>query len=175
MTSHPHSARPRAHRGITLLEAMATMAVVVFGILGVSLVVLASSKQNRRNLVQAQASLIAEQELERIVAQRCAAQPPAAPCANIAALDNTTRTVWWSSNGTPREVAPGVGDPARLRYEVAVDVDPPFEGQEVGSPAVSRMVTGQVLANAVNVRVTVSWLDADRGRRAVALQTRMAQ
>jgi hypothetical protein len=154
---------------------MATMAVVVFGILGVSLVVLASSKQNRRNLIHAQAGLIAEQELERIVAMRCTAEPPAAPCASVIALDRTTRTVWWSSNGTPREVAPGAGDPARLRYEVAVDVDPPFEGQETGSPLLTRMVAGQPLANVINVRVTVSWLDPDLGRRAVALQTRMAQ
>ncbi|MBZ4415267.1 hypothetical protein K8638_02080 [Myxococcus sp. RHST-1-4] len=154
---------------------MATMAVVVFGILGISLVVLASSKQNRRNLIHAQAGLIAEQELERIVSMRCAAPPPAAPCANVAALDDTTRTVWWSSNGTPREVAPGAGDPERLRYEVAVDVDPPFEGQETGSPVLNRLVAGQPLSSVVNVRVTVSWLDADLGRRAVALQTRMAQ
>lgn len=164
----------RTRRGVTLLEAMATMTVVVFGILGVALAVLASARQNRRNLIQAQAGLIAEQELERISAMKCVTPAPARPCANIEALDRQTRPVWWSSNGTPRDVIPGAGDPVRLKYDVAVDVDPPMEGEERGSPQLVRVVASQTLLNVVNVRVTVSWLDADAGRRAVALQTRMS-
>ncbi|MFY2564358.1 type IV pilus modification PilV family protein [Corallococcus terminator] len=164
----------RARRGVTLLESMATMTVVVFGILGVALAVLASSKQNRRNLIQAQAGLIAEQELERITAMTCATPAPGRPCANIEALDRSIRSVWWSSNGTPRDTVPGAGDPVRLKYDVAVDVDPPMEGDERGSPQLNRTIATQALINVVNVRVTVSWRDPDAGRRAVALQTRMS-
>ncbi|WP_228556643.1 hypothetical protein [Myxococcus sp. AB025B] len=168
--------KPLRHsrRGATLLEAMATMVVVVFGILGIALAVLASAKQNRRNLIQAQAGLIAEQEMERITAMRCATPAPGRPCENIEALDRDRHEVWWSANGTPRYLAPGAGEPVRMKYDVAVDVDPPMEGEEAGTPSLARdVLPGLRLANVVNVRVTVSWTDQDKVLRAVALQTRM--
>lgn len=173
----------RARRGTTLLEAIATMAVLVVGILAVSMTVLAASRQNRRNLIQSQASLIAEQELERITAMGCTG-PVASPCGNIQAMDGRTSQVWWASDGEPRSQAPLAGDPPRLRFDIAVDVDPnaanQYEGTARGSPALDRTEGGQALQQVINVRVTVSWRDTllpgfatSPLRRAVALQTRM--
>ncbi|MCP3144154.1 hypothetical protein [Pyxidicoccus xibeiensis] len=175
-----HGGRPR--RGATLLEAMATMVVVVIGILGVALIVLAAARQNRRNLIQAQAGLIAERELERITAMGCTGVMPT-PCSNIQALDGSTRQLWWAADGEPQAQAPSAGE-TRLRFDVAVDVDPNamggFEGTARGSPAVDRMVGGLQLQQVVNVRVLVTWPDTllngfgtNSRRRAVALQTRM--
>ncbi|MFP2928030.1 hypothetical protein ACLESO_23080 [Pyxidicoccus sp. 3LG] len=171
-----------ASRGATLLEAIATMVVLLIGILGVALTVLAASRQNRRNLIQAQASLIAEQELERITAMGCTGLP-ASPCSNIQALDGSTRQVWWAAGGMPRTQAPGAGQPPRLRFDVAVDVDPgpggTYEGNARGSPPVNRLVGATQLQEVINVRVLVSWPDmpltglSANARRAVALQTRM--
>lgn len=172
----------RARRGATLMESMATMVVLIFGIMGVTLTVLAASRQNRRNLTQAQASLIAERELERITALGCTGVAPAPLCGNIQALDGTTRTLWWAADGEPSETAPPPGLP-RLQFDVAVDVDPGpgglFEGIAMGSPPVNRVVAGQMLEQVINVRVLVSWRApqllgiADTTRYAVALQTRM--
>lgn len=182
--SSPLQRRKGGPRGATLMEAMATMVVLVVGILAVSLTVLAASRQNRRNLIQAQASIIAERELERIVAMGCTGVPPNALCGNIQDLDGTTRQFWWAADGEPKTVAPPAGQP-RLRFDVAVDVDPgpggAFEGIARGSPAVDRVVNGQQIMQVINVRVLVSWLDPTLtgvgapSRRAVALQTRMTQ
>ncbi|HZI13286.1 MAG TPA: hypothetical protein VE153_23090 [Myxococcus sp.] len=167
----------RARRGTTLLEAIATMAVLVVGIMAVSMTVLAASRQNRRNLAQSQASLIAEQELERITAMGCTG-PDTSPCGNIQALDGNTRQVWWATDGEPRAQGPG------QRFDIALDVDPnasnQYEGSARGSPALDRTEGGQQLRQVINVRVTVSWQDTllpgfgtTPLRRAVALQTRM--
>jgi hypothetical protein len=68
-------------------------------------------------------------------------------------------------------------------YHVDVDVDgfgncnggSCFEGNETGAPVLARtLVPGQPPAHILNVRVTVSWLERDRPRQAVALQTRVA-
>ncbi|WP_163990437.1 type IV pilus modification PilV family protein [Pyxidicoccus caerfyrddinensis] len=169
--------RSRRHaRGITLLETIATAAVLMVGILGVLTVLVATSRQNRRNNNQTQATLIAEQELERIVALRCMGSD-AAPCSNIQALDDSVRQVWWSANSEMAEVAPAAGSTPRMQYTVAVDVDPPVEGGEEGSPSLTRLVAGQSLPTGmiVNVRVTVSWKEPSVPRRAVALQTRMSR
>jgi type II secretory pathway pseudopilin PulG len=164
-------------RGATLLEAMATMAVLVVGIMAVAMTVLAASRQNRRNLMQSQAGLIAEQELERILAMGCSG-PVASPCSNIQNLDGNTRQVWWATDGQPRASGPG------QRFDIALDVDPnasnQFEGTATGSPPVNRNEGGFTLQQVINVRVTVSWQDTllpgfgtSPLRRAVALQTRM--
>lgn len=167
-----------------MVEAMATMLVLVVGILAVSLTVLAASRQNRRNLIQAQASIIAERELERIVAMGCTGLAPNPLCGNIQALDGNTRQLWWAADGQPQSTLPAPGQP-RLQFDVAVDVDPgpggAFEGVAQGNPPVNRVVNGQQLIQVVNVRVVVSWLDptltgvGPLTRRAVALQTRMTQ
>lgn len=178
--SRPRQGRAGGPRGATLMEAMATMVVLIVGILAVSLTVLAASRQNRRNLIQTQASVIAERELERIIAMGCTGVAPT-PCSNVQALDGFTRPLWWAASGQPQEVAPGVGQ-TRLRFDVAVDVDPNvaglYEGIAQGSPAVNRFIDGQQLQQVINVRVLVSWQDSVTGlsagtRRAVALQTRM--
>jgi hypothetical protein len=155
---------------------MATAVVLLVGILGVLLVLVAASRQNRRNNTQTQAQLIAEQELERIVALRCRG-PEGATCSNIQQLDDSVRQVWWSANGQMSEVAPPPGAPTQMQYTVAVDVDPPVEGGEQGSPSLTRTVSGIALpaGQLVNVRVTVSWQEPSFPRRAVALQTRMSR
>jgi hypothetical protein len=181
--SRPRQGKVGRHRGATLMEAMATMVVLIVGILAVSLTVLAASRQNRRNLIQAQASVIAERELERIIAMGCTGVPPAAPCVNVQNLDGFTRQMSWAVSGLPQEVVPGSPPPPGLLFDVAVDVDPDaaglFEGVAMGSPALNRFVDGQQLQQVINVRVLVSWQDnlmsglAPDTRRAVVLQTRM--
>lgn len=169
--------RSRRHaRGLTLLETMATAAVLMVGILGVLTVLVAASRQNRRNNNQTQASLIAEQELERIVSLRCLGDD-ASPCSNIQVLDDSVRRVWWTANGDMTEVEPAAGTTPQMLYTVAVDVDPPVEGGEQGSPSLTRPVAGLTLSAGmiVNVRVTVSWQEPSFPRRAVALQTRMSR
>ncbi|QSQ28367.1 hypothetical protein JY651_33895 [Pyxidicoccus parkwayensis] len=155
---------------------MATAAVLMVGILGVLIVLVAASRQNRRNNNQTQASLIAEQELERIVSLRCKGND-ASPCSNIQALDDSVRRVWWSANGDMSEVAPAPGATPQMEYTVAVDVDPPYEGGEQGVPSLTRTEAGISLPAGmiVNVRVTVSWAEPSAPRRAVALQTRMSR
>lgn len=174
--SRVHSPSWRHARGLSLLESMATAVVLMVGILGVLLVLVASSRQNRRNNNQTQATLIAEQELERIVAMRCKGLDTS-PCSNIQALDRSVREVWWSANGQMSEDEPANAPEDQVVYTVAVDVDPPVEGNEAGSPSLSRTVAGIPLPAGliVNVRVTVSWVEPSFPRRAVALQTRMSQ
>ncbi|WP_240359062.1 type IV pilus modification PilV family protein [Pyxidicoccus trucidator] len=161
---------------------MATMVVLIVGILAVSLTVLAASRQNRRNLIQAQASVIAERELERIIAMGCTGVPPT-PCSNVQGLDGFTRRMAWAVSGQPQEVVVPGPVPPGLLFDVAVDVDPNlaglYEGVAMGSPALNRFVDGQQLQQVINVRVLVSWQDnlmsglAPDTRRAVVLQTRM--
>ncbi|MCP3103090.1 hypothetical protein LZ198_29845 [Myxococcus sp. K15C18031901] len=168
----------RGARGLSLLEALATAAVLALGIVGVMSTLHAASKQNRRNNIQNQATLIAEQELERIVGLRCDGVSTTSPCANIQALDGRARKVYWSANGEPSDAPPLPGAPPSLLYTVAVDVDPPFEATETGSPSLTRTATPPAslpLNAVVNVRVTVSWAEPRSSRRAVALQTRMSR
>lgn len=160
--------RARLQRGITLIETMATMAILTVGLLAVSLTVLQTVKSNRRSLSQAQASVLAERELESIVAMGCRASALANACANITALDGTERgPFYWTADGAMTDVEPT--EPAR-QYQVLVDVDPPAEDGETGAPAFDG-----VSPNIINVRVTVRWQEANEDQfEAVALQTRMA-
>lgn len=163
-------------RGVSLLEAMVTAAVLMLGIGTVASTVVAVSRLNRRNLAQAQAYTIAEWYLESITRIGCG--PPATPsCPAIRNKDRTTDVVYWSASGAPTTKAPTAGDPElRRQYRVSVDVDPPFEGDEGGDPQLGRNVAGVVLSQTVNVRVTVSWSDDVSGTasHAVALQTRVS-
>ncbi|WP_426757104.1 type IV pilus modification PilV family protein [Myxococcus sp. Y35] len=174
----PH--RRRHARGLSLLETAATAAVLMLGILGILLTLLTASRHNRRNNNLNQATLIAEQELERVVNLRCVGEPVADPCINIKQLDDTWRDVWWSANGRMSETPPLPDAPPQVAYRLSVDVDPPFEGGETGAPALTRAIAlphgGTIpLHQVVNVRITVSWREEpDAPRRAVALQTRMA-
>ncbi len=173
------STRDRNARGLSLLETAATAAVLLLGILGIMLTLLTTSRHNRRNNNLHQATLIAEQELERVVNLRCVGDPVGDPCVNIKQLDNSLREVWWSANGRMTETAPLPGSTPQQAYLLVLDVDPPFEGNERGAPALTRPVEphGTVIPaeQVVNVRVTVSWAEEPGApRRAVALQTRMA-
>lgn len=173
--------RFHAHpRGLSILETIATAAVLMLGILGIMLTLGAASRHNRRNNNLSQANLIAEQELERVVNLRCVGEPLNDPCVNIKQLDNTGRDVWWSANGRMTETPPLPGATPQMAYTLTLDVDPPFEGAETGEPALNRAIplphaSNLALHQVVNVRVTVSWMEEPGApRRAVALQTRMA-
>ena len=154
-----------SRRGITLVESMATMAILAFGLAAVGMTVSGTAKLNRRNLMQAQALVVAERELERVTELGCDGLVELDPCANLKALNGAVLApVFWSANGRV-EAAAGTS-PSRTRFDVALDVDPPFEGAETGAPRLS--------GNVVNVRVIVSWDERDRPKQAVALQTRVA-
>ncbi|MCP3136546.1 type IV pilus modification PilV family protein [Pyxidicoccus xibeiensis] len=169
----------RQQRGITLLEVMATMAVMLLGVSAAMLVVNQTSQSNRRTLTATQAQLIAEQELENIASRGCTVDPP---CANLAALDNTNYRVWQTSMGELRRAPPPAALEAR-EYEVVIDVDSrvlatSIEAGSVGSPPVSRdLIPGTAGSggNVANVRVSVSWVERNSTeRQVVVLQTRMA-
>ncbi len=172
----PSRAGRSGSRGFTLVETVMMAAVLTLGLAGAAQVVVASATLGRRNLAQTQASLIAERELERLIATGCDNLNQDLPCANIIALDHTTRSVWWSANGDAYETAPAVGDPLRREYRIALDVDSPssFEGLERGDPDLTRSLAGSGAGNQVNARVEVSWTEPNRPRQVVVLQTRIA-
>lgn len=161
----------RQPRGISLIETVATIAILVGGVGAVGMTVSGASKVNRRNLLQSQALVLAERELERLVQLGCDGLVVADPCANLKAMDQATLPpVFWSANG---KVEAGAG-PGRTRFDLQVDVDPPFDDGETGAPRLSRALANGEAGQVVNVRVTVSWPEADRATQAMALQTRVA-
>ncbi|GEN07727.1 prepilin-type N-terminal cleavage/methylation domain-containing protein [Myxococcus fulvus] len=172
------SSRLQASRGVTLLEVLATMAVMLVGIAAVMMLVTQISASNRRTLTAAQAQLIAERTLEGIMSEGCTATPP---CANLSTWDNRRTTVWQTAAGELQTVAPAAGVVSR-EYEVAVDIDSPsaglpgsIENGAAGLPAINRQLGGGLPGNVANVRVSVSWLERGRqGRQVVVMQTRMA-
>lgn len=149
-------------------------AVLALGLASAMHVATASAAFSRRNLAQTQATLIAERELERLIAMGCDDLIYDQPCNNLQAFDNTTRSVWWSADGEAYVDPPGATDPPRREYQVSVDVDPPYEGDELGEPNLRRPLAGAGAGRQVNVRVQVSWTEPGRPRQVVALQTRMA-
>lgn len=159
--------------GVSLVEALATMAILVGGVGAVGMTVSGTAKLNRRNLMQSQALVIAESELERVTQAGCDGVVPLDPCANLKALDGVVLPpVYWSANGKV-ETTNGVGF-QRARFDIELDVDPPFEASETGAPRLNRPLAGTEAGNVVNVRVIVTWAEQDRPRQAMALQTRVA-
>ncbi|MGV3621727.1 MAG: hypothetical protein ACO1OB_12960 [Archangium sp.] len=159
-------------RGATLVEALMAMVVAAVGVSGVASVLIASSKMVRRNQLHQQALTIAQRQLEGIASMGCSSDP-AALCANIQALDGPQNTVWLSPDSTMRTTAPTANDTGQREFTVLVDVDPPYEGTERGSPAIDRPLFNTARGSVVNVRVTVAWREGTRVE-AEALQTRMA-
>jgi len=163
-------------RGAGLIEVMATMAVMTFGILALGLTVSQTATQTRRNLSATQAQMVAERVLEGIVQEGCTGTIESGPCTNLIARE-APRDFWVSAAGEVAEVqstAPGLN---QRRYHVSVDVDPPYENPAVahGSPPVDRqLVPGAPPGNVVNVRVSVTWQEPGRPTQAVALQTRVS-
>jgi type II secretory pathway pseudopilin PulG len=174
------AAQVKPRRGVTFIEVMASMGVMAMGIAAISSLVLASTSQNRRTLAQAQAEAVAQRELERIVALGCSnGTSDTAFCDNIRALDRTGYQVAW---GAASQIGSSPSNSTR-QYRVDIDVDGPglcngapcFEGSETGAPLLSRqLVPGQPAPRVLNVRVIVSWVERERPRQAVVLQTRVA-
>jgi len=174
------TAKVRPRRGVSFIEVLAAMGVMAMGIAAISSLVLATSAQNRRSLAQAQAEAVAQRELERIVALGCTnGSSDTAFCDNIRSLDRTGYDVSW---GAATQIGTSPTTATRV-YHVDVDVDgagncnggPCFEGNETGAPLLGRtLVPGQPPPHILNVRITVSWLERERPRQAVALQTRVA-
>ncbi len=163
----------KARRGVTLVEALVSLVVAAIGISGVASVLIASSRMVRRTQTHAQALSLAQRELEGIAALGCNPDP-AAWCNNVTALDGRRSSAWLSVDSGLRTVAPATPDPSLREYTVHVDVDPPYEGAERGSPVIERPLdNGSLRGSVVNVRVTVSWLEGTR-LQSEALQTRMS-
>ncbi|RKH65005.1 type IV pilus modification PilV family protein [Corallococcus llansteffanensis] len=168
--------KQRSSRGVTLLEVMATMAVMLLGVAAAMTVVSQTSRANRRTLTANQAQVIAERTLEEILTMGCQGTPP---CNNLGNI--STRKVYQTAGGELSDTAPvGPGVVAR-EYEVNVDVDNSaavgsVEGSKWGEPAINRPLSGTTAGNIVNVRVTVSWDEPGvrAGRQMIVLQTRMA-
>ncbi|AGC41734.1 type 4 pilus biogenesis operon protein [Myxococcus stipitatus DSM 14675] len=169
----------RASRGVTLLEVLATMAVMLLGIAAVMTLVTHISASNRRTLTATQAQLIAERTLEDIASRGCSADPP---CSNLVGFDKQRTTLWQTAQGRILTAAPATGSGIVAReYEVAVDVDismdmASIEGGVAGTPSILRDLAGpSSRGRLANVRVSVSWLEPARtGRQVVVLQTRVA-
>ncbi|NMO20053.1 pilus assembly protein [Pyxidicoccus fallax] len=172
--------RTRQSRGITLIEVMVSIVILMMGITAALMVVRKTAQSNRRTLTALQAQLIAEQTLEDITAMGCSPTPP---CGNLAAQDRRRYTVWQTAAGELRQTQPPEGVVAR-EYEVAVDVDSgaipgSIESGSAGAPAVNRDLVSGVAGstgNVANVRVSVSWVEAEAraGRQVVVLQTRVS-
>ncbi len=157
------------------------MGVMAMGIAAVGSLVLSATTQNRRTLATAQAEAIAQRELERVLALGCNnPTSDTAFCDNVRALDRTGYVVTWGATS----MLGSAPTAATRSYRVDIDVDGPgncnggnpcFEGNETGAPLLARpLVPGQPAPHLLNVRVTVSWLERERARQSVALQTRVA-
>ncbi len=173
------SQQKRQSRGVTLIEAMATMVVLMLGIVAAMLVVTQTSYANRRSLTATQAQLIAEQALENITQMGCSLDPP---CLNLVPEDRTY-TLFQTSAGELRNAPPVDPDVIAREFEVVVDVDIPSQpatieaGSIVPANLTRNLVTGEpdTAGNIAHVRVTVSWREQERSdRQVVMLQTRMA-
>lgn len=173
------SSKRRQHRGITLLEVLATMAILLLGIGAAMLVVTQTTYSNRRSLSATQAQLIAEQTLENITQMGCSMTPP---CSNLVGLDGTTFNFFQTSAGKLRSEPPPTPESVTRQYLVVVDVDIPsdpatIEPDSAVPAALIRDLTNipNSPGNLAHVRVTVSWREQERSdRQVVVLQTRMA-
>ncbi|ABF92453.1 type 4 pilus biogenesis operon protein [Myxococcus xanthus DK 1622] len=169
----------RQHRGITLLEVLATMAILLMGVGAAMLVVTQTSYSNRRSLSATQAQLIAEQAMENITLLGCSVQPP---CGNLEGLDESY-VLFQTSAGALSNVRPADPTVIAREYQVVVDVDVPSilstiePGSLVPEELQRDLVPGvpDTAGNIANVRVVVSWQEQERSdRQVVVLQTRMA-
>ncbi len=168
--------KQRASRGVTLLEVMATMAVMLLGVAAAMTVVSQTTRSNRRTLTANQAQIIAERTLENIVQRGCQGSPT---CDTVR---DQTFEVWQTADGFLRNSAPTDPKIVARKYTVDVDVDNPAvpgtmeAGSGLGEPALNRNLAAGAAGTVVNVRVSVSWnepgIRADR--QMVVMQTRMA-
>ncbi|MGE6756604.1 type IV pilus modification PilV family protein [Corallococcus interemptor] len=168
--------KQRASRGVTLLEVMATMAVMLLGVAAAMTVVSQTTRSNRRTLTANQAQIIAERTLENILQRGC----QGSPTCDVA--KDETFNVWQTSDGFLRNSAPTDPKVVARMYTVNVDVDNPQvpgtmeAGGSMGEPALNRTLVGASPGTLVNVRVSVSWDEPGirTDRQMVVMQTRMA-
>lgn len=165
-------------RGATLIEVMATTLVLLTGLGAAMLLVTETARQNRRNFIATQAQLIAEQELENIVAQGCTPEPP---CGNIRRYDSipyNSYPLWQTTSGELLREEPRDRSVVTRRFRVDIDVDgaDQFEGSERGSPRLDRTLVAGLSGTVYNVRLSVSWEEpgSNGQRQVVVLQTRVA-
>ncbi|NBD07473.1 MULTISPECIES: prepilin-type N-terminal cleavage/methylation domain-containing protein [Corallococcus] len=167
--------KQRASRGVTLLEVMATMAVMLVGVAAAMTVVSQTTRSNRRTLTANQAQIIAEQTLEDILQTGCQGS------VNCNVVQSRTFDVYQTAEGFQRTVPPADPKVVARRYTVVIDVDNSripgsIEGGMAGQPAITRNLVGGTPGTLVNVRVSVSWdeVGVRADRQMVVLQTRLA-
>ncbi|RKG60669.1 prepilin-type N-terminal cleavage/methylation domain-containing protein [Corallococcus sp. AB011P] len=167
--------KQRASRGVTLLEVMATMAVMLLGVAAAMTVVSQTTRSNRRTLTANQAQIIAEQTLENILQRGCQGS------VTCETASNETFDVYQTSEGFQRETAPTDPNIVARKYTVTVDVDNSvvpgsIEDGKAGEPAITRPLVGATTGTLVNVRVSVAWDEPGirEGQQMVVLQSRMA-
>ncbi|NVJ07684.1 type II secretion system protein [Myxococcus sp. AM001] len=171
--------KTRQQRGVTLLEVLATMGILLMGIAAAMLVVTQTSNANRRSLTATQAQIIAEQAMENITLMGCVVEPP---CSNLVGQD-ATFTLFQTAAGALSDVPPTDETVIAREFQVAVDVDVPAQigtiepGSVVPADLTRDLIPGQpgTVGNIAHVRVSVSWREPGRSDpQVVVLQTRMA-
>lgn len=167
--------KQRASRGVTLLEVMATMAVMLVGVAAAMTVVSQTTRSNRRTLTANQAQIIAEQTLENILQLGCQGSP------TCEVVTSETFDMYQTSEGLLRNAPPTDPKIIARKYTVNVDVDNSkapgtVEEGKAGEPAITRNLVGTTAGTLVNVRVSVSWDEPGvrSDKQMVVLQSRMA-
>ncbi|NNB93097.1 prepilin-type N-terminal cleavage/methylation domain-containing protein [Corallococcus exiguus] len=167
--------KQRASRGVTLLEVMATMAVMLLGVAAAMTVVSQTTQSNRRTLTANQAQIIAEQTLENILQVGCQGS------VTCDTATSQTFDVYQTAEGFQRNTPPADTSVIARKYTVTVDVDnskvpATIEDGKAGEPAITRNLVGTTAGTLVNVRVSVAWDEPGirSDRQMVVLQSRMA-
>lgn len=174
------SKAPKKRRGSSLLEVMATMGIMAFGIVGLATAVGKTASDTRKNLRLTHGQMVAERVLEDLSLMGCTGAMPS-PCAALMAKDRTARHYWVTAEGEMFDSTDTTGstNPAGRNdmqyYHAAIDVDPPPEGSETGDPVINRPLAAGTAGNVVNVRVVVSWIEGNINQVNPQYQTAILQ
>jgi type IV pilus assembly protein PilV len=126
---------PQKQRGFSLLEVMITMLIVSFGLLGIGGIIVISLKNNQGSYARGQATLMVNDMVDRMRANRAVAEAPSSPY-NLALA------------ATPAGTTVAATDLAEWRAALATSI-PSGTGSVVVSNDPSKKVT-----------ITVQWDDS---------------
>lgn len=156
-------------RGLTLIEAMATTAILGVGLAGAAKLTAFISDRLAYNRNYANASALAEQVMEEVRTYGCAPNAETDACGRLFEHymhnndDNNPKLYCWPTKGTPIELGENAdceGTLFQARIYVTTmnhttDDDPPFD-RTYKSGTTDTPIS---LANVANVRVTIRWND----------------